>query len=151
MVRQRLSRTLNRVREELTSALLEDHSSQQIAISFGIGMFITALPTLGTGFVAMAVLVLLFKQLSKIAMLASVIVLNPVVKWGVYGSSYWLGQRLLGPAPVALFDQSLRSAGTDVLVRLWLGNIILAVVLSLGGYLLALRIVYGIHRRVANQ
>lgn len=148
MVRQRLARTRHRVQAELESALLENHSSREVALSFGVGVFITALPTLGTGFLAMAVLVLLFRQLSKIAMLASVVVLNPVVKWGVYGSSYWLGQRILGPGPGLNIDDSLLAAGSDVLVRLWLGNFILAVLLAFVGYFVALRLVYDLRRRL---
>ncbi|MGM0398169.1 MAG: DUF2062 domain-containing protein [Halobacteriota archaeon] len=147
MVREGLARAHHRVQAELESALIENHSSHEVALSFGIGVFITALPTLGTGFLAMAVLVLLFRQLSKIAMLASVIVLNPVVKWGVYGSSYWLGQRILGPGPGLTVEGSLLSVGSDVLVRLWLGNVILAVAFAFLGYFVALRIVADLRRR----
>ncbi|UWG47868.1 DUF2062 family protein [Halanaeroarchaeum sp. HSR-CO] len=147
MVREGLVRAHHRVQAELESALIENHSSHEVALSFGIGVFITALPTLGTGFLAMAILVLLFRQLSKIAMLASVIVLNPVVKWGVYGSSYWLGQRILGPGPGLTVEGSLLSVGSDVLVRLWVGNFILAVAFAFFGYFVALRIVYDLRRR----
>lgn len=147
MVREGLARARHRVQAELESALIENHSSHEVALSFGIGVFITALPTLGTGFLAMAVLVLLFRQLSKIAMLASVVVLNPVVKWGVYGSSYWIGQRILGPGPGLTVEGSLLSLGTDVLVRLWVGNVILAVIFAFLGYFVARHLVYDLRRR----
>jgi uncharacterized protein (DUF2062 family) len=80
-------------------------------------------------------------------------VLNPVVKWGVYAASYSLGRFILGPAPGVSFstaDISL-SAGPDMLVRLWLGNLILATVFSIIGYALALRIVNEFRRRVKSD
>ncbi|MGQ4555971.1 DUF2062 domain-containing protein [Halobellus sp. GM3] len=147
MIPARVTRTFDRARDELESAFLEDHSSHEVAMSFSIGLFITALPTLGTGLLMFAVLVYLFRQLSKIAMLASVIVLNPFVKWGVYASSYWLGQRLLGPIPGISFDGDVLAAGPDVLLRLWVGNLILAVLFASVGYVIAHRLVIDFRQR----
>ena len=149
MPRARVRRTRKLVCERLESAFLEDYSPQQVAFSFGLGLFITALPTLGTGVVIFLILVYVFKQLSKIALFASVLVLNPAVKWGVYASSYWLGQRLLGPVPGFSFDGVDLAAGPAVLTRLWVGNLILAGVFAVVGYVLALRLVLDLHRRLA--
>ncbi|MFC6755964.1 DUF2062 domain-containing protein [Halomicroarcula sp. GCM10025894] len=77
MIRRRSRRTAARVRERLESAFLEDHSPRQVAASFSVGLFITALPTLGTGLLLFVLLATVFKQLSKIALFASVLVLNP--------------------------------------------------------------------------
>lgn len=148
MIRQQILQTRTRLRERLESAFVEDHSPQEVAISFGIGLFVTALPTLGTGLLVFVVLVYLFERLSKIALFASVLVLNPPVKWGVYATSYWLGQRLLGPVPGVSFDGTVLSAGTDVLTRLWVGNLVLAVILATVGYVFALRLVLGFRRRI---
>ena len=147
MVSQASRSTYQRVQRRLEAAFLEEHTNGEVALSFSIGLFITALPTLGTGFIAIAILVLVFERLSKIAMLAAVIVLNPVVKWGVYASSFWLGQRLLGPVTDVSFDMSLLEAGPDVLVRLWIGNVVLAVVLALIGYVVALWLVFDMRQR----
>jgi len=149
MVRRRLRRTGSQVRERLEAAFVEDHSPHQVAASFGIGLFITALPTLGTGVLVFLLLAYLFKQLSKIALFASVLVLNPAVKWGVYGTSYWLGQRLLGPVPDFTFEGVSLSAGPAVLTRLWAGNLILAAAFAVIGYAVALRLVVDFRQRVA--
>ncbi|WP_276251310.1 DUF2062 domain-containing protein [Haloarcula rara] len=149
MIRRRSRRTAARVRERLESAFLEDHSPRQVAASFSVGLFITALPTLGTGLLLFVLLATVFKQLSKIALFASVLVLNPPVKWGVYATSYWLGQRLLGPVPGFTFDGVTLSAGPDVLVRLWVGNLVLAAVFATVGYALALRLVVDFRARMA--
>lgn len=145
MVRRRLARTASRVRVELRSAFLEDHTPKEVAVSFTIGVFITALPTLGVGFALFVVLAHFFRQLSKIALFASVIILNPPVKWGVYTSSFWLGNKLLGPIPGITLESMSLSLGPDILARLWLGNLILAIVFAAIAYVLALRLVTRLH------
>jgi len=149
MFRARVRRTGRLVRERLESAFLDDYTPQEVAFSFGLGLFITALPTLGTGVLIFLALVYLCKQLSKIALFASILVLNPAVKWGVYASSYWLGQRLLGPVPGFSFDGVDLAAGPAVLTRLWVGNLILAGVFAAVGYVVALRLVLDLRRRLA--
>ena len=129
-----------RVIDELHRSLVDDHSPKEVARSFSAGTFITMLPTLGTGLALFVVLVYLFKWVNKIALFASVLVFNPVVKWGVYAASFSLGVVLLGPVDgVSRSDVSL-SAGTDILVRLLVGNLILAVVATIIAYLFAYRV-----------
>lgn len=120
-------------------------------MSFSVGVFLTALPTLGTGFLAFLVLAYLFKQLSKVALFASVLILNPPVKWGVYATSFWLGNQILGPVPGLSFNGVSVSMGSDVLVRLWTGNIILAVVFAVVGYVLAFRLINEYRRRQTDS
>ena len=151
MIRRRVSRVHSEVKERLIRALLEEHTSQEVAFSFSLGVFITALPSLGTGVIAFFVLAFLFSRLSKIAMFASVIVLNPVVKWGVYGTSYSLGRFLLGPAPGVSFEGVSLSAGPQVLARLWLGNMILAVLFAIVAYVAGLRMVNAFRRRAREN
>jgi len=142
-----MAQTREQVTEKLVAALVEEHSPQEVAVSFSVGVFLTALPTLGTGFIAFLVLAYLFKQLSKVALFASVLVLNPPVKWGVYATSFWLGNQILGPVPGISFDGVSVSMGGDVLVRLWTGNVILAVVFAAAGYVLAFRLINEYRRR----
>lgn len=153
MVRQRVDRVLEEVKERLISAFVEKHTSHEVSFSFGLGVFITALPSLGTGLFVFVALAFLFDRLSKIALFASVVILNPVVKWGVYGASYSLGRFILGPAPGVSFSTAeiSLSAGPDLLARLWLGNLILAAIFSIAGYFLALRTVNEFRRRIDSD
>jgi uncharacterized protein (DUF2062 family) len=151
MVRRRVAQTREQVKEKLVAALVEEHSPREVAMSFSVGVFLTALPTLGTGFLAFLVLAYLFKQLSKVALFASVLILNPPVKWGVYATSFWLGNQILGPVPGLSFNGVSVSMGSDVLVRLWTGNIILAVVFAAVGYVLAFRLINEYRRRQTNS
>jgi uncharacterized protein (DUF2062 family) len=147
MVRERIARVGERVRKRLWESFIQKHTPQEVAFSFSLGVFITMLPTLGTGVLAFFALAYFFTRLSKIALFASVIVFNPVVKWGVYGTSYSLGRYLLGPVPGVSFESVSLSLGYDVLARLWLGNLILATVVATVSYFVALRTVNGFRTR----
>jgi uncharacterized protein (DUF2062 family) len=153
MIRRRVSQVHGRVRDRLVAAFVEEYTPREVSVSFSLGVFITALPSLGTGVLAFFVLAFLFDRLSKIALFASVIVLNPVVKWGVYAASYSLGRLLLGPVPGVSFGSvspSL-SLGEAVLARLLLGNLILATAFAVVAYFAGLRIVTAIRRRAQDE
>ncbi|MEF8781324.1 MAG: DUF2062 domain-containing protein [Haloferacaceae archaeon] len=141
MIVERLGEYRDRIRGELARAFAEDHTPREVAGSFAVGVFITMLPTLGTGLLLFVVLAALFRSISKIALFASVLVLNPVVKWGVYAGSFTLGTYILGPVEgVSRADISL-SAGPEIVARLVLGNLILAVLATAVGYVVAYRLV----------
>lgn len=143
----RLHSLRNDLRSELEHALAGRHTPRQVAGSFALGVFITSLPTFGIGVLVFFVIIWLFASVSKLALFASVLVLNPAVKWGVYGASFWLGSILLGPVGgVTRSDLSL-SAGPDIIVRLLVGNLILAVVFTVVGYVVAYRLTAAYRRR----
>ena len=143
----RARRAIAEVHDEVREALGERHTPKQVAYSFALGVFITALPTLGTGVLAFFVIAYLFESISKVSLFASVIVLNPVVKWGVYGTSFWVGSSILGPVEgVTPADVSL-SAAPDIVARLLVGNVLLAVVFPAVAYVGAYRLTVEYRRR----
>lgn len=150
MVRARLAVYRNRIRTELEKAFIEERPPHDVAASFAIGVFITALPTLGAGLLLFVAIAYLSDRVSKIALFASVVVLNPVAKWGVYGTSFWVGSRLLGPVPGVTLSEITYSAGPDLLLRLLVGNLILAVVLAIIGYVVVLRLINEFRRRTSH-
>jgi uncharacterized protein (DUF2062 family) len=132
---------LGRAKEMLWEAFTEEHSTEEVAGSFSVGVFITMLPTLGTGFIAFVALAAVVDRLSKIALVASAVVFNPVVKWGVYALSLSLGFFLLGPVEgVSVTDPSLNAA-PEVVLRLVVGNVILAIVAAIPSYFIAYQVV----------
>lgn len=137
----RLASYIRRIRLELHKSLTEDTTPHKVATSFAIGTFITMLPTLGTGLIVFFVLVYLFDWINKVSLFASVLVFNPVVKWGVYAASFSLGFLLLGPVDgFGIGDTPAMSEGTDILVRLLVGNTILAVIATILAYVAAYRV-----------
>ena len=140
MVRHRIGRHADRIREELRRALAEDHTPRETAGSFAFGTFVTMLPTLGVGLLLFVAAAFVSDRISKLALFASVVVFNPVVKWGVYVASFALGVALLGPVEgVGLTDVSL-DAGPDIVARLLVGNLVLAVVATVVSYVVVHRL-----------
>ncbi|PSP93230.1 DUF2062 domain-containing protein [Halobacteriales archaeon QS_4_62_28] len=147
MIGRRLRAYRDRVESEFEEMVAETHSNREVAASFATGIFITALPTLGTGLLLFFVIFALVDRASKIGLFASVVVLNPVAKWGVYGTSFWLGNALLGPVPGAGVSELSVLAGPAVVSRLVLGNLVIAVVFTTVAYRLAFYVVSEVRER----
>ena len=145
MIRERLARYRDRARRELTAAFQEEHTPHEIGVSFGIGVFVTAMPTGGLGIGLFFVFASLWSWISKPAIFASVAVLNPLVKPAVYVASFQLGGVLLGPRSVQSVDASAETAGLAV-QQLLVGNVVIAIVLSILGYVIVVHMTRA-HRR----
>jgi len=140
MSRGRFRRYIGRVREELHTAFTEDHTPREIGGSFALGTFITMLPTLGVGLLVFVVIAYVADWVSRISLFASVIVFNPVVKWGVYVASFTLGVLLLGPVEGVSMTDVSPSAGPEIVIRLVVGNLILAVIATIAAYIVVYRL-----------
>jgi uncharacterized protein len=132
-------RPLLRVRDALRTAFAEDHLPRFVAGSFAPGVFITTLPTLGAGLPVLAWAARRFEWANRFAFVAAVALLNPLTKGGVYAASFLVGVQLLGPLPGITHDDIGLTAGSDVLVRLLVGNALLAVGFTVVGYVVAYR------------
>jgi uncharacterized protein (DUF2062 family) len=140
MQQGRFGRYVDRIREDLRDAFAEDHTPRETAWSFAFGTFVTMLPTFGVGLLLFAAVTYVFDRVNPAALVASVLVYNPVVKWGVYVASFSLGLLLLGPIEgVSTVNVSLDS-GRDVTARLLVGNLLLAVLATVAGYLVVHRL-----------
>ncbi len=146
-MRDRAKRYVKRIREGVRESFAADYTPPEVAGSFALGVFITMLPTLGTGLILFGILSYLFARINRIALFASVLVLNPAVKWGVYGASISLGVFLLGPVEGIEGTAVSLDAGWDVLLRLWVGNLVLAAVATGIGYVVVYRMVVSYRNR----
>lgn len=147
MITRELSAYRTRVRSGLEATIAETHTPEDIAASFAFGLFVTTLPTLGTGLLLFVVVAYRFERVSKLALFSSVVILNPIAKWGVYVASFWLGSLLIG-SPGGLSRSTISfSSGPDIVLRLLVGNVVLAVVLSVVGYLAIHRLVLAYRKR----
>jgi hypothetical protein len=64
-VREWLGRYGTRVRSELDSAVAERRPPREIAASFSVGLFVTALPSLGTGLLLLFLLVAVSERVEQ--------------------------------------------------------------------------------------
>lgn len=136
MIRRRVGSYRDAFRAELRAVFAEDHPPHLIAASFAIGAFVTTLPTFGSGLLVLAAIGYRYAWANWLALFAAVAVLNPVAKTGVYVASFSIGTVLLGPDPGLVHPELSLVAGRAVLVRLLLGNVILAIVFAGAGFLL---------------
>lgn len=141
------ARWLDPVKAQLRRSFAAEHTPRETAGSFALGIFLTTMPTLGMGLVAFVVLAWVSDRTNRAALLASLVVINPVVKWGVYATSFALGVLLLGPVPGASIATLSLSLGPDVIARVLVGNTILAVAVTVPAYVLCLRLVEAFHAR----
>ncbi|AUX07928.1 hypothetical protein AArcSl_0273 [Halalkaliarchaeum desulfuricum] len=137
MIRDRVVGYRERVQTRLRATFSQDHPPHFIAVSFAIGVFMTTLPTLGTGLIVLAAIGYRYAWANNLALFAAVVVLNPVAKTGVYSMSFILGTILLGSPPGITNPEIGLTAGREILVRLLAGNAIIAVVFALVGYAFA--------------
>ena len=143
----RLRRFAGSVKSRLHRGFTQHHSTERVAGSFSLGLFVSMLPTVGVGPSAMLGLSTVVDRLNRLALVAAVAVCNPLVKPAIYAASLGLGFLVLGPVDgVALAEVSL-SVAPDVLVRLLVGNVLLALVVAVPGYAVAFRTVDRYRRR----
>lgn len=152
MIRNRLARYRNRVRQELTSAFQEKHTPHEVGLSFSIGIFVTAMPTGGLGIGLLAGLAAWWSWISKPGIIASIAVLNPFVKPAVYVASYQTGGVLLGTR--SLYSSppsaSLTETAGIAIRQLLIGNLVIAALLSILSYVLVVSLTR-IHKRRKRQ
>ncbi|WP_049927832.1 DUF2062 domain-containing protein [Halopiger goleimassiliensis] len=142
-----LNRHVDRIRAELREAFTEERTPRELAGSFALGTFITMLPTLGVGLVLFVVILHVTTWVSKLALFATLVVFNPVVKWGVYAGSLGLGVVLLGPVEGVSTGGFSLDAGSEILLRLLVGNLILTVIVTILSYV----VVYRLARRFESS
>lgn len=129
------------VRSQLRASFSTDHPPHLIGASFALGLFLVALPNLGLSLVLLAGIGYLFEWANTLALSAAALVLNPVVKGGVYLSSIVLGSVILGPAPGIAEGNVSLAAGQAVVIRLLVGNVLVAAAVATVGFLVA---IYGV-------
>lgn len=141
MIRRRVAAYRLAVQAKVRAAMAQDHPPRLIGLSFALGLFVLTLPTLGAGLVLLAAVGYRFAWANRVAVCAAAVVLNPIVKAGVLAISFALGSVVVGPLPAATFDPTVvLTGGKALLVRLFVGNALLASGFALAGYVVA---VYG--------
>jgi uncharacterized protein (DUF2062 family) len=121
------------VQSQLRAAVTTDRSPHQVSTSFSLGLFLVALPNFGVSLLLLAAIGYRVPWADYRALSAAAMVLNPVVKSGVYVASFLVGVFVLGPVPGGFPGVSLEM-GRQVLVRLLLGNLLLAAMFAVLGY-----------------
>jgi uncharacterized protein (DUF2062 family) len=148
MASNRLSGYVSGVRLAIRASLTEDYTPHQVATSFALGTFICMLPTLGVGLAFFLVLSFVFRSMNKLALFASAVIFNPILKTGVWVISLALGFLVLGSVDgFAAGDVPTLSDGTAIVLRLVFGSILLAIPTAILAYAGMYRVVVAYERR----
>ena len=114
----------NKIKKHLQDIIALKASSESIAAGFALGTFIAIIPTLGFGIIVGILLLLLFKKISKISMLAAFAVWNPLLLIPLAGLSYKIGNFLLPGVPTTTYEIELLNQIFIYSRRFLLGNLI---------------------------
>lgn len=150
MLRERLLLYRDRVRRELTRAFREHHTPHEVATSFAIGIFVTALPTGGLGIGLFFVFAYWWSWISKPAIFSSVAVCNPFVKPAIYVASLQVGAIALGTGGLVPDEGTAVESAAAVAYQFVIGTIITAIALAMAGYAVVLHLTR-VHRRRAGE
>jgi uncharacterized protein (DUF2062 family) len=140
-------RVRSQLRDAIEASFDDEQPPEQIAGSFAIGVFLTTLPTLGGNLVVMVVLASRVAWINTVALFSSGIVINPLVKWGIYAVSIPVGISLLGPIDGGVAVELSLSGSRPLLVRLVVGSLLFAIVATAISYGLVRRMVVTYRRR----
>lgn len=131
------------LKSKLEKILLGPTTPKAIADGFSLGTAIAILPTFGFGILLGAFLSFLFPKINRPALFSALAVWNPLTQIPIYAASYWIGDKLLGRAPVIEFDIEILNQVYTLTMRLLIGNIILTLTLTAISYF----VVYYISRK----
>lgn len=131
-----IPRLKKRIKKHFIEVLKIKHTPNSIALGFALGTFIAISPTFGFGILIGMIILLFFKNISKLSMLAAFIVWNPLLLMPVYLLSYKLGDILLDNVPPIKFNIVFLNQIYDLSARFLVGNMIISVSFSLMFYIL---------------
>jgi uncharacterized protein (DUF2062 family) len=127
---------------------------KDIAWGMAIGLFIGMTPTVGIQ-TYIAIFIASIMKKNKISAAAGVWITNPLSIPFFYGTTYYLGAKILGyPEKQSLIlngsFETLRAIGKHMFISLWFGGILAGLIVAIVGYFFTLLIIYST-RRKANR
>mgnify|MGYP003349229948 CR=1 FL=1 len=129
------------LKSHLTDVVKIKTTTQAIAAGFSVGTFVSILPEPGFSVFIAFIIVLIFKRISKIAIFVAMAFWNPVTLIPVYVASYELGRFLLKGVATEEYTMSVLNRVYYFSNDFLLGNLIVAVVLSIVFYGLTFAVV----------
>lgn len=122
-------------------------SPHSIAAGFAIGTLIAVLPTFGFGIFIGFLILIIFKKISKLSLLASFAFWNPLVLLLLYPLSYAMGDIILGDLPIKIYKIQFLNQIFVNTKRFLLGSFILALIFSIISYIIVLVLAYSYQKK----
>jgi len=131
-----MSNIKERLKEHFKEVIRIKKSPKSIALGFALGTLIAILPTFGLGIFIGLLIILIFKKINKISMIVAFAVWNPFVLAPMAALSYYLGDLILGSAPIVEYELTFMQNFFIYTRRFLLGNFILSTAISTISYFL---------------
>jgi hypothetical protein len=129
-------KSIKKVENYLKELVRLKKSPKSIAFGFALGTFLALLPTFSFAPVIGLALVFIFKDLNKISLFASFIIWNIFLLTPIYYLSYKLGSLILDGSSAVKLDFTFNTIFNTLSKRFLLGNIIIAITVTLISYVL---------------
>jgi uncharacterized protein len=129
-----------KIKHHFHEVLKTKTSPHSIALGFSIGTFIALLPTPGFNVLLGFLILLIFEKVNKFSLFAALAVWNPFTQIPIYFLSYKLGDFIFRAAPVRQYEVVLIDHLYQFTRRYLIGNLIIAVTLSLISYFIVKKI-----------
>jgi len=126
-----------KIRKHFREVIKIKKSPFSIALGFALGTFLAILPTFGFGILIGLLIILIFKNISKVAMLAAFAIWNPLVLVPLAAASYKLGDIILADIPVRTLRFEILNRAYIYSRRYLVGNFIISLVSSILSYVIA--------------
>ncbi|NLJ08105.1 MAG: DUF2062 domain-containing protein [Sphingobacteriales bacterium] len=124
-----------RIRTFLVKIIRQNASPHRLALSFAIGTFIAILPLFGFGIILGLIVVMVFRQLNKPALMSAFVVWNPLIVVPLMAISYQIGDIFFGSAEVIKYKIELLNHLITFTRRFLVGHLIITADLSIISYL----------------
>jgi len=122
------------IKEQFKEILSIKTKPIEIARGFAIGTFFANFPTFGLEFLIIFLLLITFKRISKIALLSAYVIWNPFITYSFGVLSYFIGNKILGNAPIVLIKFKVFQNIIGFTIRYLLGSLIIASIFSILSY-----------------
>ncbi|HLD42006.1 MAG TPA: DUF2062 domain-containing protein [archaeon] len=116
--------------EYLQLLLKSKTSPHSVALGFAIGTFISVLPTPGLHFVLGFLILLLVKKISKYSLFFTLLFWNALTLTPIWMMSYKIGDWIFGSEAVVRYKFELLNQAYNFSRRFLVGNVILAILIS---------------------
>ncbi len=142
-----MERLINWMKHHFREVAKTKTTTNSIAWGAALGTFISILPTPGFSVLIGLILVLIFSRINKFAIFIAMAVWNPLVTTPLYFLSYRIGDSIFKGVPADNLDLVFLDQAFNFTRRFLLGNLILAISLSI----LTFCIVYLIVRSIRTS
>ena len=129
-----IKRIKQKIKKHFHEVLEIKTTPNEIALGFAVGTGIALLPTFGLGFLIGLLVVLIFKNVSKLSMLIAFAVWNPLFLIPITTLSYFIGDMILADEPITRFRFELLNQFYTYSLRYLIGNLIITIIATVVSY-----------------